>query len=95
MVRLEDDDDIDLTGEMANASRFLLDRNAERVVAASRLMGVHGVEELMEHARDGVLTPSESRHLRDMLPQLPPEIAPEAGRLLDQWQRRHPASENT
>lgn len=82
------DDDIDLNAEMLNASRFLLDRNAERVVAASRLMGHNGAEELMQRAADDVLTPAEADHLRAMIPQLLPEVAEEASRLLGLWEQR-------
>ena len=86
------DDDVDLNEEMLNASRFLLDRNAERVVAASRLMGRNGAEDLMQRAADDVLTPIEAGRLRAMIPQLVPEVAEEASRLLGLWEhRRTPA----
>lgn len=82
------DDDVDLNLEMLNASRFLLDRNAERVVAASRLMGHNGAEELMQRAADDVLTAAEADHLRAMIPQLVPEVAVEASRQLGLWEQR-------
>lgn len=82
------DDDVDLNEEMLNASRFMLDRNAERVVASSRLMGHDGAEELMQRAADDALTPAEADRLRAMIPQLLPEVAEEASRLLALWEQR-------